>query len=87
MTTNKHRKVLNQQHACEDDNADDELPAYSTPEEVVARYRISPGTLDNWVSRGRGPRPTRINGKRLFSRRSIREWERQCEQAERKVWS
>jgi predicted DNA-binding transcriptional regulator AlpA len=86
MATNKHQKLLNKQHDVEGVD-DDGLPPYLTPKEVVERYRIAPGTLDNWVSRGRGPRPVRINGKRLFPRKNVREWERACEQAERRVWS
>lgn len=41
---------------------------YLSRAEVAAEFPVSQGTLANWVNRGRGPRPFRING-RVFYRR------------------
>lgn len=46
-----------------------------TPEELAARYGLSPVTLRNWRYLGRGPRSISIGGKPFYPQSEIARWE------------
>lgn len=49
-----------------------------TNEQVAALLKRSPKTLRNWRLEGRGPRPTKVNGRFVGYRRSdVEAWLRQ----------
>ena len=45
------------------------------PEELAARYGLSPVTLRNWRYLGRGPRSISIGGKPFYPQSEIARWE------------
>ncbi len=55
-----------------------EAEDFLTETEVAARYRdqISPGTLRNWRSQGRGPPYLKVGRQVLYPRNSLEAWER-----------
>ncbi len=54
----------------------------------VARYlNVRPNTLDHWASDGRGPRFTRINGRRRYDWSDVRALAYEAPQTDRPHWT
>ena len=56
---------------------------YMTVEQLVERYQgeVTPKTLANWRSEGRGPVFVKIGGKVLYDLSDVEAWERSRRQA------
>jgi predicted DNA-binding transcriptional regulator AlpA len=55
--------------------------AYYTIDELAEFLRIEPGTVRNRMSKGIGPKPTKIGHRVLFEEKDIREYLERCESA------
>ena len=47
---------------------------WKTPAEVAERLGVSPATLANWRSAGRGPAYLRIGGRVVYPEKAIEQW-------------
>ena len=56
-------------------SSDPEEPIYLREDEVAARWRMSPRTLQRWRHRGAGPPHLRINGRVLYESAEIKAFE------------
>ena len=48
---------------------------YFDQEEVAARYRVSPRTVEGWRARGLGPRYVRVGGRIKYRRTDCEKYE------------